>query len=141
MVAIENDLFMQLYQEWIPREMMIRNQRFPIVGVPTNQKAKPLRVLGLTNYFMAGQMWLNSTRFSKTQDREEKYDDLEYQVRKFGAIKQYHLLDALAHGPKVWMRGFNPELRRHQVKQVEERMKDSRSTTTGYSKIKYANRK
>jgi hypothetical protein len=90
---------------------------------------------------MAGQMWLNSTRFSKTQDREEKYDDLEYQVRKFGAIKQYHLLDALAHGPKVWMRGFNPELRRHQVKQVEERMKDSRSTTTGYSKIKYANRK
>lgn len=141
MVAIENDLFMQLYQEWIPREMMIRNQRFPIIGVPTNQKAKPLRVLGLTNYFMSGQMWLNNTRFSKTQDREEQYDDLEYQIRKFGVIKQYHLLDALAHGPKVWMKGFNPEQRRFQEKQVQERLLANRSSTTGYSKIKYANRK
>jgi hypothetical protein len=86
-------------------------------------------------------MWLNSTRFSRTQDREEKYDDLEYQIRKFGSIKQYHLLDALAHGPKVWMKGFNPELRRFQEKNVQERLHDNRSTTTGYSKIKYATRR
>jgi hypothetical protein len=141
MIAIENDLFMQLYQEWLPREMMIRNQRFPITGVPTNQKSKPLRVLGLSTYLMAGQLWLNNTRYSKTQDRQEEYDDLEYQIRKFGSIKEYHILDAIAHGPKVWMRGFNPELRRMQENSVSDRLKDSRSATTGYSKIKYATRR
>jgi hypothetical protein len=140
MVAIENDLFMQLYQEWLPREMMIRHQRFPITGVATNQKAKPLRVLGLSTYLMAGQIWLNNTRYTKEQDRTEEYDDVEYQIRKFGSIKEYHILDALAHGPKVWMRGFNPELRRFQENNVNDRMKDSRSSVTGYSKIKYANR-
>jgi hypothetical protein len=134
-------LFMQLYQEWLPREMILRQQRFPITGVATNQKAKPLRVLGLSTYLMAGQIWLNNSRYTKGQDKKEEYDDVEYQIRKFGSIKEYHILDALAHGPKVWMKGFNPEQRRYQEKQVQERMLANRSTTTGYSKIKYAVRR
>jgi hypothetical protein len=138
MVAIENDLFMQLYQEWLPREMMIRNKHFAITGVSTNKQAKPIRVQGLGIYLTSGQIWLNDERYSRGQDRTGKYSDLEYQWRKFGNIKQYHILDAIAHGPKVWMPGFDPRLRFRQEEDLKKRLNESQSRNTGYSTIKYA---
>lgn len=90
-VVIEKVLFSALYEPWLLREQQFRRIRFQIEGCPTNNKSKDSRVLGLSNYFQAGQIYFH----------QEQYDILR-EFDEFGATDDYHILDALAQGPRYW---------------------------------------
>jgi hypothetical protein len=92
-VGIEEVLFSILYQTWCLREQTIRNQRFKIepLKVKKQKDDKELRADGLSTYFSANQIFFH----------ESQHDLLE-QFDYFGTITNYHVLDALAHGPQLW---------------------------------------
>lgn len=120
-VVIEEVLFSRLYEDWFKTEMKIRGMHFKIELVKTGQKEKGLRVEGLSNYFEAGQIYFHPSQ--KNLIRE--YDE-------FGATEDYHILDSMAYGPKIWKAGnrnFNPNT-------APTVQNDVRNIRTGYSKIR-----
>ncbi len=126
-VYIEEVLFSVLYQNWFRDKMTLRNKFFRIEGIKTQQKSKPDRVRGLRNWFANLQVFFNA----------EGMEFLIDQFRKFGAIKEYHTLDALAYGPRVWRASEGRrEIERRQ--QAVEWAKSQRDRLTGYSQIKRA---
>ena len=118
LVAIEEVLFSGLYKPFLESEMRLRGHRFYIELVHTGQKAKDVRVRGLSSYFSAGQIFVN-----------EKQEDLLEEYRTFGATDNYHILDALAYGPDLWRNGKG-ETESDQHKDTQE---DARDPETGYS--------
>lgn len=127
-VAIEEVLFSGLFKPWFEAEMKLRKQFFniipigPIVGGKT--LSKPARIRGLSNYFSAGAIYFSA----KGQENIVKQFDT------FGATTNYHMLDALAYGPEVWM----PAMSRatwDKYKVAEEELLSMRDATTGYSVI------
>lgn len=119
-VAIEEVLFSGLYKHWFTREMQVRGIRFNIVPVPTRGKQKEARVKGLANYWASGNVFMH---------RGQKDFELEYD--SFGATENYHMLDAMAQGPEVWVRPFN-KARWDSMRQAEELIHASRDNETGY---------
>jgi len=121
LVGIEEVNFSGLYQNWLPREMQLRNIRFNIVPLPSKQREKDARIRGLANYFSAGQIF-----FSEGQaDLIEEFD-------RFGASDDIHLLDALAYGPKHWQPALSQEVW-DSYKKAEEDLLNERDVETGYS--------
>jgi predicted phage terminase large subunit-like protein len=125
-VAIEEVLFSGLFQHWLAREMMIRGIKFRIIPVKTRQKAKDARVLGLSNYFSAGQIYF-----------QQGMKDLINEFLEFGATDDYHMLDALAYGPELWKAGINVR-RQDFYNSVENKLLADRDGNTGYGRIEYA---
>lgn len=120
LVAIEEVLFSALFEVWFKTEMKIRGIRFQIEPVKTNQKAKELRVAGLANWFEAGQIFFHPDQ-----------EDLIQEFKEFGATEDYHILDALAYGPRLWRAGA--------IKSTSSQVgvqELGRSLTTGYSKVR-----
>ena len=134
-LIIEKVLFSALYEPWINTEFRLRNQYFNITMLDTQQKSKEARVLGLANDFSAGKFYLNDKLYSKEQDKQGRYSDLEYQIRKFGSIKDYHILDALAQLPRIPTKPPDPtilgRIREREMLALRER------SHTGYSAIKF----
>ena len=93
-VVIEAVLFSELFQHYIISEQAIRGIRFRIEPAKTRNRTKEHRVRGLSNYFSNGSIFFHPSQ----ADLIEQYD-------KFGAIKEYHILDALAYGPEFWRKG------------------------------------
>lgn len=120
LVAIEEVLFSGLFQHWLKREMSDRGIRFNIIPVRTGGKQKEARVKGLANYFAAGSIFFNETQ----EDLIEEYD-------MFGATNDYHLLDALAYGPEVWVRPFGKD-RWDSLHEAEQLLLANRDSETGY---------
>lgn len=116
-VVIEAVLFSELFQHWIIQEQAIRGIRFRIEPARTRQRAKEARVRGLSNYYSAGQIY----------HHESQHDYIE-QFDKFGAIKEYHILDALGYGPEYWRKG-------RAINRNTDIVLTDRDITTGYSKI------
>jgi hypothetical protein len=135
-LCIEEVLFSELFRHWLEVEFKVRGVRFNILPVKTKEVTKPLRVLGLSPYLSGGQLLFNSFRYSKNQDRTGKYSDLIYQIHKFGNIKSYHTLDALAYLPEVMMPGIDQDFYAKLRRSEEERL-SKRSNMTGYSKVIY----
>lgn len=120
LVAIEEVLFSGLFQHWLQREMSVRGISFKLIPVKTNQKKKESRVLGLSNYFSAGQIYFNNSQ-----------KDLIEEYYEFGATEDYHLLDALAYGPEIWRAGANLKLIDNH-REAERKLLESRDKLTGY---------
>lgn len=129
LVAIEEVLFSGIFKHWFETEMRLRGTYFnifpvsPVVG--GRAMSKPMRVRGLSNYFSAGQI-----HFLPAQTNIiEEFDT-------FGATKNYHMLDALAYGPDVWM----PAISRAKMASfaaAEQRILAGRDDNTGYSNIEF----
>lgn len=96
LVVIEEVLFSILFQSWWQREMSVRRINFKIETAKTNQKHKEERVQALSTYFTAGQIYL---------DRD--FEELITEFKEFGATENYHMLDALAYGPRYWRAAVN----------------------------------
>ena len=130
-VAIEEVLFSGLYKHWFEAEMKLRNVHFNIYPVPPvvggKVLSKPMRVRGLSQYFSAGAI-----HFASQGQDDEKGIITEFD--KFGATKDYHILDALAYGPEVWMPAFSRETW-NAHKRAEEQLLGNRDNETGYSEI------
>lgn len=120
LVGIESVLFSALFESWMIAEQQLRNIRFKVEPLKTGNKEKPARVAGLSTYLSAGQIYVH----------ESMYDFIE-QVTYFGSIKEYHILDALAYGPKYW-RVPMPSFLRDMNKNFRPTGRDS---VTGYSTI------
>jgi hypothetical protein len=132
-IAIEEVLFSEIFRHWAEREQILRQQAINVVPVKTLQKAKEVRIDGLANYLSSGQILTNDTRYSKGQNKlDSNESDLIYQIRKYGAIKEIHLLDALAYGKDVWMPGYDMKLIEEGKKQELARVRNST-----YGKINY----
>jgi hypothetical protein len=135
-IAIEEVLFSELFRHWAEREQILRQQSVNIVPVTTKQKAKGVRVDGLSTYLSSGQLLFNDTRYSKGQNKlDVNESDLLYQIRKYGVLPetQIHLLDALAYGKDVWMPGYDQRAIEEAKKKEQERIKNS-----SYGKINYS---
>ena len=121
-VAIEEVVFSSVYKAWIEREMQFRNFRFHITPYkPPKNKVKEERVKGLSQYFSSGQIFFGEAQ----SDILEEYDG-------FGAIEEYHLLDALAQGPDVWRPGKQAQ-HFDEMRKQEEQLIENRDVMTGYS--------
>ena len=119
-VIFEDVLFSALYKPFLEAEMRLRGITFHIELVKTKQQAKDARVKGLSSYFSAGQMVVNSDQ-----------EDFLEEFRTFGATDDYHILDALAYGPEFWRNGnFSRD-----SEEEESEVTDDRDVETGYSQI------
>jgi predicted phage terminase large subunit-like protein len=121
LVAIEEVLFSGLFQHWLQREMSVRGISFKLEPVKTGQKSKETRVHGLSNYFSAGQIYFN-----------ESQTELIEEFKQFGASEDYHMLDALAYGPRFW-RASNNQNKVNMYRDAERALLESRDPLTGYS--------
>lgn len=122
-VVIEEVLFSGLFADWLPVEMSRRGVKFHVSMCKTRNMEKDARVRQLTNYFSAGQIYFHNEQ----KDLEEEYD-------YFGTGAKYHLLDALAQGPKYWLPGNRMRVSQEGIERERERL-EGRSIITGYSKI------
>lgn len=119
-VAIEKVLFSGLFAHWIISLQQQKKIRFKVEPLVTRGQEKEARILGLSNYFEAGQILINE----KQTDFKEEYD-------RFGFTENIHMLDALAHGPQVW-RNFSGII--HEGSQVNSSVSKI-DKLTGYSPI------
>lgn len=123
LVVIEEVLFSIVYQPWLIREQTIRGRRFRIEGARTLQKSKEDRVRGLVNYFANGQIFLDKSQA-----------ELVRQIREFGLTADYHMLDAMAYGPRYWRTATDPR-ESEKRKEAVELLHQQRDPITGYSRI------
>jgi phage terminase large subunit-like protein len=120
LISIEKVNFSGTYHYWFQEECN-RLKVYPsIYEYRVGRKQKMKRVRGLANFGAAGQIYCL-----------EGMHDLREEWERFGVIKKYHLLDAFAQGPEVWIKG-------NDAKEVESRetavqiAQDHRSEITGY---------
>lgn len=119
LVGIESVLFSALYENWMISEQRLRRIQFKIEPLKAGNKEKPMRVSGLSTYGSSGQMYAHESQL-----------DLIEQWNYFGSIKDYHILDAIAYGPKYW-RPPMPSF----LKNASVFSPSGRDNQTGYSKI------
>jgi predicted phage terminase large subunit-like protein len=129
-VVIEEVLFSALYEHYLTNEMVLRGTKFKIQMERTGQKEKDTRVIALASYFQNGEIWVNHKR---TPLLIEEYT-------RFGGNAKYHLLDALAYGPRlnVWQKSsrlLRIERTGNSGFAREAARLASRDAVTGYSKI------
>lgn len=122
-VVIEDVLFSALYKNYFESEMRHVGIRFTILPAKTKQVEKDARVRGLAPYFESGQIYLNTEQTA-----------LLTEYNQFGLGDSYHVLDALAHGPKFWRSSVNREVIQRQ-REAEKKFMLNRDPITGYSKI------
>ncbi len=94
LVGIEAVLFSELYEPWLHTEMAARKIKFQVEAIRNPRRSggsKPERILGLTPFIDAGQIFINDLQV-----------ELITEGQQFGVSNDNHLLDALANGPRVW---------------------------------------
>lgn len=121
-VIVEEVVFSALYDPIISSEMKKRNLRFQLIMHKVGKTEKSMRVNTLSNYFSAKQIYMNSA-----------HTEFLLEFDQFGATDDYHMLDALAMGPKYWRAGFNGRMR-DKYKDAETQLMGM-DKTSGYSKI------
>jgi hypothetical protein len=119
-VGIEKVNFSALYEPWFKSEMRVRGIRFIIDPLETKNAEKALRVHGLSTHFQAGEIYFHASQ----EDLIEEFD-------QFGATDNYHMLDALAYGPRMWRRGSAIR----QPTSADALNNVAREISTGYSVI------
>jgi len=125
LAAFEEVIFSALYDPLFSREMKLRGLRFRLETVKVGSTAKSIRVNGLANYFSTGQIYLHADQ-----------TDLITEFQQFGATEDYHILDAMSMGPKLWRAGGNRALR-DKYKEAEELISTyAGDPITGYSRIR-----
>lgn len=122
-VIIEEVLFSAVYQGWLASEQQMKGLHFAIEGAKTFQKAKEDRVRGLQPWFSNGQIYFHKS-----------HEDLIEQFRYFGSIKEYHILDALAYGPRYWRAAVGSDEIARRAEAIAK-FAGNRDRLTGYSRI------
>lgn len=120
-ISIEKVNFSGTYAYWFKEECQ-RLKIYPSVYdyIPGSKRSKLARVRGLANFGAAGQMYCL-----------EGHHELREEWERFGAIRSYHLLDALAQGPEVWKKGADMNAVRT-MESAEQKIMNSRCEVTGY---------
>lgn len=138
LVAIESVLFSVIFKNWFESEMRFRGVNFNIVPVEPKEGGRNLskehRVRQLSNYFSAGLIFFSAGVNLTTGASQEL---LIKEFDSFGATKNYHMLDALAYGPDVWMPGLS-RAKVNKYAQDEAMLLANRDIETGYSMIELA---
>lgn len=126
-VVIEDVLFSGLYEHWLATEMRVKGIKFKVEPVRTEGKAKEVRVMSLSNYFSAGQIYFNIDQ-----------TDLIEEFKTFGATDDYHILDALSQGTRktkegrpIWQAAVDYG-RLEMQKEAERKLLADRDPQTGY---------
>lgn len=136
LVAIESVLFSVIYKNWFEAEMRNRGIYFNIVPVKPEEGGRLLskehRVRQLSNYFSAGLIFFAAT--ARLDLGVKGQEDLIKEFDSFGATRNYHMLDALAYGPDVWMPGLS-RAKVNKYAQDEAALMATRDVETGYSQI------
>lgn len=111
-VGVESVLFSSLYEPWFLAEMKVRGIYFNVMPVPAgSQLQKDARVFGLAPLLQAGQIYLANNPNSLP---DAEVDNIRYtidpvyrephllaQMKRFGVIKGYHVLDSLGMLPNL----------------------------------------
>jgi hypothetical protein len=121
LVVIEDVNFSSIYEAWLINEMARRGIRFSTDSAKTKNQEKELRVDGLGEYFDAAQIYFM-----------ENQVDMIYEYDNYGSIKEFHLLDALAYGPRFWKPGVSFK-KKQQHEREATAILDERDIETGYS--------
>lgn len=124
-VVIEEVIFSKVYEPYLKAEMRLRSEYFRVETQKTNKVQKEARVRGLASYFSAGRIYFN-----------ELHKNIRDQFSRFGAIPEFHMLDAMAMGPFHWRSSQTKKSREDSKLIGVEKLKD-RSQLTGYSTINY----
>lgn len=122
-LVVEKVLFSELYEPLLVRMMREKRVFFELEMVTTRQQMKEERVKGLAPWLANEQIWFH-----------EDQQLLLQQVRQFGLIKEYHMLDAMAYGVHFWKSSVGQEVVEKR-REIEERMLKARNPRTGYSKV------
>ena len=130
-VGIEEVLFSRLYKPWFEAEMKLRGKRFNIQLLKAGATSKGNRVLSLGPYLSAHEIYLNDERYTIDEQKQESH--LIYQLKKFGSIKHYHVLDTLGYLGEIAKPGFSRENHNKQRASEDARFA-GRDPVTGYSK-------
>lgn len=126
-VVIEDVLFSALYQDLIQREQIRLNVRdFRIEGLKTKGMEKGDRVRGLIDWYKNHQIFHN-------RQAPQGDNTLHKSIRQFPGLKDYHNLDSLAMGPRVWRRSAGREIIDKRNKAIDT-MRQNVNPRTGYSK-------
>jgi hypothetical protein len=133
-VGIESVLFSELYKPWFEAEMRLLKMFFSITPLKTANKEKEARVRGLSAPLSNYQMFFCEDEELYSWNAEKDDSDIIYQVKKFGSIKEYHVLDALSYAPSLLRVGRSRTQLDALKKQAKDKM-DKRDRFTGYSKI------
>lgn len=126
LVSIEEQVFSKLLIDLVKIEMVQKHTYFRVVGTKTQQKSKESRVRALSTWFTDGRIYFN----------DSKMEQLLYEFDNFGAISDYHALDALAQGIHHW----RPSKRFDEMNMDEQRLnarQQMQDIATGYSQIEY----
>jgi len=118
--SVEEVNFSAIYRYWFEQECQRLGINPQVHGYKTKQRKKESRVKVLGPLGIAGQLYCL-----------EGMHELREEWERFGVIKKFHLLDALAQGPEVWNAGEMEEDVREKEKYFENAMK-LRSAQTGY---------
>ena len=124
-VFIEEVNFSSVYKAWLEVEMPRRGKSFRVEPFKTKNILKERRMLGLANYYQAGQIY-----------HGPDCKDLDEDFNFFGKVNPegLHVLDALAQGPDHWVRpmsGNEITNRRHH----NEAVVAATDEVTGYSRF------
>lgn len=121
LISIEKVNFSGALHYWFKEECQrLRVNPSIYEYVPGPKRKKAARVRGLANFGMSGQLYCL-----------EGMIELREEWERFGAIKSYHLLDALAQGPEVWLKG-NDQKELDNREQAVQKLQDARCEVTGY---------
>lgn len=126
-VAIEEVVFSALYKHYIELAMKQRNYYFNIILVKariegTGKLSKIERCRCLDTYFSSRQIYMEASQ----KDLIEEFDE-------FGSTNDFHIIDALAYGPRLWR--FHDLKKYEKYAQIEKDMVTQRDPDTGYSSI------
>jgi phage terminase large subunit-like protein len=121
LISIEEVAFSSVYKYWLherTKNSRVSPSIYPYK--PGSKRSKQARIEGLTNYFAAGQVYLQ-------QGMHDFLDEYEW----FPLGKSQHLLDALAQGPEIWTPGLG-EREFQSYRDAEDQILAERSSETGY---------
>lgn len=133
-VTIEEAVFGKVYQSWLQREMNIRGVRFNIIPIQVpRDKVKLERVAAsLSNYFSAGQIFFDLAEQEHLDKHQDDDESIIWEYDNLGSTDNYHQLDALEQGTKVW-RGALAKDQMERYAQLEKNVLAGRDPISGYS--------
>lgn len=125
-VGIESVNFSALYEPWLLREMAFRRIRFRVEPLKTQNRTKGARILGLSNYWANGQIYINQTQ-AELKEEFEDFNPLN--------CDHMHLLDAFAHGPQIWKPYSGLKSNTTHMAEMHAEILSRRDPLTGYTPI------
>jgi len=118
--SVEEVNFSAIYRYWFTQECDRVGIHPNVEAYKTQSRVKGARVKALGPLAIAGQIYCAEGMYEFREEWE-----------RFGVIRKFHLLDALAQGPEVWRAGsIDEDMRDYQS--ATRKVMELRSAVTGY---------